>query len=353
MTGRGDAGPLPVTLIGGYLGAGKTTLVNHLLRERDGKRIAVLVNDFGELSIDDDLIMSVDGNIMRLAGGCICCSFGNDLVAALMDMPAMQPPPDHILIETSGVAWPGSVARTLHLLPALALDAVVVLADAQTLRVRAADPYVGDTVLQQLRDADLLVLNKADLVEAAALDALRAWLAGLAPSVRVLEAEHAHLSPAVVMGTGLAALRAPRSWDAAMLAGPTSTLRALQASAVFESVSLEFAYAVDCAALAQALSAPESGLVRAKGLMRDRDGSPCALQVVGSRATVTPSVHPRPEDGRLVCIGLRHQLDRVAIEAALRRSCADVRAPEADSLLEVRAQSRDMLRCGTPEQGSV
>jgi len=322
MTGGGVPRPLPVTVVGGYLGAGKTTLVNHLLRERAGKRIAVLVNDFGELSIDDDLIESQDGNVLRLAGGCVCCSFGNDLVAALMDMPVMDPRPDHILIETSGVALPGSVARTVRLLPALVLDAVVVLADAETLRARATDRYVGDTVLQQLRDADLLILNKADLVAPAALDALQAWLTDIAPSVRVIEATHARLSPAIVMGTGLAALHAATPRDVAMLAGPTFTLRGSQARDVFDSVSLEFAYAVDCAALGRALSAPALGLVRAKGLMRNQDGQPCVLQVVGARVDVAPSAHPQPDNGRLVCIGLRGQLDRATIADIVFRSKA-------------------------------
>ena len=90
--------PIPVTLIGGYLGAGKTTLVNHLLRQREGRRIAVLVNDFGDLSIDADLIEAREGELLRLAGGCVCCSFGSDLVAALLQMRALRPAPDHILI---------------------------------------------------------------------------------------------------------------------------------------------------------------------------------------------------------------------------------------------------------------
>jgi len=218
------------------------------------------------------------------------------------------------------VALPGSVARTLRLLPALALDAVVVLADAQTLRARASDPYVGDTVLQQLRDADLLILNKVDLVDSAALAATQGWLAGMAPSVRVIATEHGRLSPAVVMGTGLAHVREALPRGAAMISGPTTNVRALQANDVFESISLEFAHAVDCAALARALGAPDLGLVRAKGLMRDRDGQPCALQLVGARSAVTPSAHPRPAQGRLVCIGLRGQLDRATIEAIVMRS---------------------------------
>jgi G3E family GTPase len=317
MTVANAVGPVPVTVIGGYLGAGKTTLVNHLLRERDGARIAVLVNDFGALSIDDDLIESIDGTVMRLAGGCVCCSFGNDLVAALMELPRMQPRPDHILIEASGVALPGSVARTLRLLPELLLDAVVVLADAQTVRERAADRYVGDTVLQQLVDADLIVLNKADLVDTEALAGIAAWLDAVAPSARRVSAEHARLPPAVLMGTGLAAERASASHVSTMLAGPMAAPRPLQARDVFDSISLEFAHPVDCAALARSLAATELGLVRAKGLMRDLDGVPCSLQLVGARAVVAPSGHPRPDDGRLVCIGLRGQLDRGRIETLL------------------------------------
>jgi hypothetical protein len=91
---------IPTLILGGYLGAGKTTLVNHLLRHANGRRIAVMVNDFGELTIDADLIEGADGKVLALAGGCVCCSFGSDLVGALQDVSRRDPPPDLILIET-------------------------------------------------------------------------------------------------------------------------------------------------------------------------------------------------------------------------------------------------------------
>ena len=96
-----------VTVIGGYLGAGKTTLVNHLLRAADGLRLAVLVNDFGALPIDRDLIVGSDGDTLEISGGCICCSYGSDLMEALLDLPRRRPGIDRVLIETSGVALPG------------------------------------------------------------------------------------------------------------------------------------------------------------------------------------------------------------------------------------------------------
>jgi len=95
---------LPITTIAGYLGAGKTTLVNHMLRNANGLRLAVLVNEFGELPIDEDLIEAEGDDIISIAGGCVCCSYGNDLTLALLDMLEMQPRPDHVIIEASGVA---------------------------------------------------------------------------------------------------------------------------------------------------------------------------------------------------------------------------------------------------------
>ena len=125
---------IPVTVVGGYLGAGKTTLVNHVLRSAQGIRIAVLVNDFGALPIDAGLIEAREGDLISIAGGCICCSFGSDLMGALASLARRTPRPDQVLIETSGVALPGSVSRSAALLEAFAPGRVVVLVDAETVR---------------------------------------------------------------------------------------------------------------------------------------------------------------------------------------------------------------------------
>lgn len=329
------AEPIPVTVIGGYLGAGKTTLVNHLLRERAGKRLAVLVNDFGELSIDDDLIESRDGALLRLAGGCVCCSFGSDLMAALQQMRDMQPAPEQILIETSGVALPGAVARTLGLLAGLRLDTVLVLADAQTLRERADDCYVGDLVRQQWAEADLVLLNKSDLVTPPALDALQRWLRETAPHVRVLPCRHSRIGAELLWEGGMAHASRPASRgngappcrQAGIAAPRLSPVD--DAARLFASLSIEFAHAVHLRRLADALAAPSLQLLRAKGLMRDSDGRPMSLQLVGARHTLAESTHARPEVGRLVCIALRGALQGDRIRAALAACAAEPTARSA------------------------
>lgn len=310
----------PVTVIGGYLGAGKTTLVNHLLRDARGLRLAVLVNDFGALPIDADLITSRDENVISIAGGCVCCSFGSDLMAALLELPARTPPPEHVLIEASGVALPGSVAHSVKLLIDYALDAVVVLADAETVRQRAADHYMGDTIDRQLAEADLIVLNKADLVAPAALDEARVWLASKAPRARVVTAVHAQVPLAVVLGSRPA--QAPHRDKPWTPSGKILGLVAHGAAALYESASFTPGPALDVARLAHDLARPDLCLLRAKGLLRDLDGSIKSLQIVGARWEVAVHQAPDGKAGGLVCIGLKGNLDRMAIQRAISRAAA-------------------------------
>ena len=154
---------LPVTVLSGYLGAGKTTLVNQMLRQANGKRLAIMVNEFGDLPIDADLIEAEGDDLIALAGGCVCCSYGDDLIAALGQMAAMQPPPDHIILEASGVALPAAIASSLGLMPGIKTAGVVVLADVGLIEGQLANDYIGDTVARQLGAADLVVLTKTDI----------------------------------------------------------------------------------------------------------------------------------------------------------------------------------------------
>lgn len=364
MNGPAAAAPRPLVVVGGYLGAGKTTLVNRLLREagRAGRRVAVLVNDFGEVSIDADLVVGAEGGVLALAGGCVCCSYGADLVGAVVRMVARVPTPDVLLVETSGVGLPAAVARTAALAPGVRVESLVVLADAAAVRAQAADRYVGGTVRQQLREADLVLLSKADLAGAAEAAAVAAWLReeGLARQPVTLPApdggtgrgglaERAEgdgaadpVEPAEVAEVAdvanladvsdvadLADLifgpdlhRPPRPEDAMHgaereHAAPPPAPRALArraaglapAAGLFESRTHRFIHPVDARALGEALLG--EGVLRAKGLLLDGAGRWQALQVAGGRVHLDSWPGPPPScsadepAGRLVTITLR------------------------------------------------
>ena len=147
----------------GNLGAGKTTLVNHVLRHNAARRFAVLVNDFGQINIDADLIAGQEDGTIALTNGCVCCSLAGGFVVVLSALRERQPPPEHVIVEASGVSDPHKIAQYGHM-PGDRLDGTVVVADAEAVRQRAADPRCGAQVRQQLLGADLLVLNKSDLV---------------------------------------------------------------------------------------------------------------------------------------------------------------------------------------------
>lgn len=260
---------IPLTVLGGYLGAGKTTLVNSLLRAAQGRRIAVLVNDFGELPVDADLIEADDGDILALTGGCVCCSYGDDLTAALDTVRGLAP--DAILLEASGVALPGAIAATATLIPDLSVGGVVVVADAETIRAQAQDRWMRDTVLRQLAAADIVLLTKTDL--APDLAAVHAWLAETVPGTPVLEAPHGRVAPELVLDLP----RAPGATEPAPghLHGLATEL-------------LHPAPPVDAVALARSLAA-DPAILRAKGHVQTGSG-PRLVQVVGGRGETAPSV---------------------------------------------------------------
>ena len=194
-----DSAPIAVTVIGGYLGAGKTTLVNHLLRVGTGRRTTVLVNDFGSIAIDQDLIVSNDGTMIGLANGCVCCGLSGTLMETMSAIRNQADPPEYLVIEASGVADPGPISHHA-LTPGYRLDGVVVVADAETVRRRSADRVVGRTVQRQLRAAEVLVLNKLDLVDADSADALKLWAHTMAPKAVVLGAVEAQVSLQLLLG---------------------------------------------------------------------------------------------------------------------------------------------------------
>lgn len=197
---RSDPVPaIPVLVVSGYLGAGKTTLVNHLLRSGTGRRTLVLVNDFGAVAVADELVESREADILTLANGCVCCGMRSTLMESLLAVLDRVELPELLVVETSGVADAAAVARHA-MFPGFRLESVVVVCDAETVRRRARDRLIGATVLRQLAAADLVVLNKVDLVDEAAQWELRAWLAEHAPGAVRFETTEARVPVQLLFG---------------------------------------------------------------------------------------------------------------------------------------------------------
>ena len=225
---------VPATVITGFLGAGKTSLVRHLLARADGRRLAVIVNEFGELGIDRELLLGCgdeacgDEDIVELANGCLCCTVAEDFLPTLARLLDRDVPPDHILIETSGLAlpkplvqafaWPEIRTRTtvdgvLTVIDGAAVAAGRFADDPEALAVqRAADPALAhdnpleEVFADQLACADLVILNKTDLIEPARLTALRREIeALLRPGVKLVAARDGKAPPAVALGLAAAA----------------------------------------------------------------------------------------------------------------------------------------------------
>jgi G3E family GTPase len=181
---------IPLTVIGGFLGAGKTTLVNHLMRTAT-RRYGVLVNDFGTVNIDADLIAARNGGSIALSNGCVCCSLGDDFGAALEALAERTPAPEHIIVEASGVSDPWRIAQLALIEPGFELEPLIVMVDAASVLDQLADRWVGDTVARQLAFAELVVLNKADL--AADLAEVGAAIARRRPEAGQITTTHAEV----------------------------------------------------------------------------------------------------------------------------------------------------------------
>jgi cobalamin biosynthesis protein CobW len=336
---------VPCTIVTGFLGSGKTTLIRHLLTNTQGRRLAVIINEFGDVGIDGEILKGCgdvacpDENIVELANGCLCCTVADEFAPALDKILSRNPKVEHIVIETSGLALPKPLVQAF-LWPTIksrvTVDGVVVVVDGAALatgrvstdidalaRQRAADKAldhddpIEEVFEDQIACADLIVLNKSDLIDAAALDCARRKIASVLPrAVKVIATAEGRIDPAALLGLGLA------TEDDIKNRRTRHDAEEEHDHDDFDSFVIDLPEIDDPAVMTARVSelAKTTDVLRVKGFAAVQ-GKPMRLllQAVGSRVThhydrLWSASEKR--EGRLVVIGLRG-LDRAAITHTL------------------------------------
>ncbi len=279
---------VPVLLIVGFLGAGKTTVVNHLLANADGRRIAAVVNDFGSVDIDAELITGAEGGVVSLANGCICCTLEGELLRTLAKLLRHEPRPEAIVIETSGVADPTDIVRNLMdpvVFDEAPLETVLCVVDG------AAPEPLSDPLLQsQIRAADVIALSKLDLAEPSQAQRTRMAAARINPRAAIVDAINGDIPVAVLFPPDPDQPAAPR---------PLSGVPPVKAH--FETTTWTASRPVSLHRFQAAIGKLAPRVVRAKGFFEsiEQPGRQFLLQLAGARATVTPAGASSPDRPRV------------------------------------------------------
>lgn len=288
---------LPLTVIGGYLGAGKTTLINALLAAPHGLRLMVLVNDFGAINIDADLLESVDEDTMALTNGCVCCTMGGDLFMAIADVLDRPSLPDHLLIEASGVANPQTIANVARAEPEMRYAGVVCVVDAGNFRKLARDALIGPHIRDQVAGSDLLCISKCDVPPPALLAELRTLNSG---------------DPVQTQDPSTLACLLN------LVDGKTKAAGMAVAHPAFSRWDYDGERAFDEAGLQQLLAQRPKALFRLKGFLRGTGEAGWIVQGVGADISLTRIRNPARS--RLVAVGLSAHIDRIQCDDWWRKA---------------------------------
>jgi G3E family GTPase len=332
---------VPITILTGFLGAGKTTLLNRILTGNHGLRVGVLVNDFGSINIDADLVVGVDGNMISLANGCVCCQIRDDLVESVVDLIARPEGIEYILLEASGVADPAGIFATFsdaNLRDRIRLDSVICVVDAEQVFAHPEYPPLMDLKLRQVGFADMLILNKVGLAGPVQVEKVRAWLDEHFNRLRIVETDYCDVPYEILLGVGQfdpsranlnsrpvePACSEPNCHD------DGHEHRGHDHSNMFGTWSYETNEPLGLAALRENLRKLPGSIYRAKGVVYSTDAPQqrVVLQVVGRRVDIAVEEKwgERVPRTRIVAIGAAGSIDARLLEKTFASCIATVTA---------------------------